>query len=183
MEAASAQEQRTRLQAAMSLLAALAGGLEDGIGASAQTVTYVAGKNLGRQWAMGAQRTEDVEAALRQLEAILYEHHCQWHFETFRPQADGEAQGAGAGGEAEGAGGADEEVMLVFRDCMIRQSLFRFGHAQRGSLCNMMNGFFGGALERILGREANLEIVHAGENACYKRLRLKRAGGGAGVLQ
>lgn len=72
--------------------------------------------------------------------------------------------------------GEDEEVLLVFRDCMIRQSLFRFGHAQRGSLCNMMYGFFAGGLERILGREANLEIIHAGENACYKRLRVKRAG-------
>ena len=66
--------------------------------------------------------------------------------------------------------------MLAFRDCMIRQSLFVYGHAQKGSLCNMMFGFFAGALENITGRKSDLEIVHAGENACYKRLTL-RAGG------
>ena len=64
--------------------------------------------------------------------------------------------------------------MLVFRDCMIRQSLFLFGHAQRGSLCNMMYGFFAGALENIMGRQSRLEILHAGENACYKRLTIER---------
>jgi len=63
--------------------------------------------------------------------------------------------------------------MLVFRDCMIRQSLFRFGHAQKGSLCNMMFGFFAGALQNVMDRESILEIVHSGENACYKRLIIK----------
>jgi len=52
--------------------------------------------------------------------------------------------------------------MLVFRDCMIRQSLFMFGHAQQGSLCNMMFGFFSGALENIMGRSCQLTIVSCG---------------------
>ncbi len=60
--------------------------------------------------------------------------------------------------------------MLVFRDCMIRQSLFMFGHHQKGSVCTMMFGFFAGALEMIMGRQSTLDIVHAGENACYKKL-------------
>jgi hypothetical protein len=34
----------------------------------------------------------------------------------------------------------------------------------------MMYGFFAGALQNIMGRESSLEIVHAGENACYKKL-------------
>ena len=67
------------------------------------------------------------------------------------------------------------EVLLVFRDCMIRQSLFRFGHSQKGSLCNMMYGFFAGALQNIMGCESSLEIVHAGENACLKKLVVRRA--------
>jgi len=41
---------------------------------------------------------------------------------------------------------------------MIRQALFCFGHAQRGSLCTTMYGFFSGALETITGSKAELEI-------------------------
>jgi predicted hydrocarbon binding protein len=64
-------------------------------------------------------------------------------------------------------------MLLVFRDCMIRQSLLRFGHPQQGSLCNMMYGFFAGALETIMGKKATLEIRHAGENACLKMLTVE----------
>ncbi len=56
---------------------------------------------------------------------------------------------------------------------MIRQALFRFGHPQEGSLCNMMYGFFAGALESIMGKKATLEIKHAGENACLKVLTVQ----------
>jgi predicted hydrocarbon binding protein len=165
---------RAQLQGAMGLLAALAGGLEEGIGVTANTVTYTAGKNLGRQLASEAEQTDTVEEALERLRKVLHERHCLWQYELFTPKGQTEAIVRDAGGE---------EVMLVFRDCMIRQSLFRFGHVQRGSLCNMMYGFFAGALERILGREANLEIVHAGENACYKRLRVRCAPAGEGAPQ
>lgn len=51
----------------MALLAALAGGLEDGIGVSANTVTYIAGKNLGRQLACQAEHTDDIQEALVRL--------------------------------------------------------------------------------------------------------------------
>jgi hypothetical protein len=66
-----------------------------------------------------------------------------------------------------------QEVMLVFRDCMIRQTLFKFGHHQKGSLCNLMTGFFASALQTMLGHESRLEIIHAGENACIKKLILQ----------
>ncbi|MBU1566666.1 MAG: hypothetical protein KJ630_13690, partial [Proteobacteria bacterium] len=67
----------------------------------------------------------------------------------------------------------ERQMLLVFRDCMIRQSLLRFGHPQQGSLCNMMYGFFAGALETIMGKKASLEIRHAGENACLKMLTVE----------
>jgi hypothetical protein len=92
---------------------------------------------------------------------VLRENDCLWQFEPFkahdRPQMISHTE--------EG-----DEIMLVFRECMIRQSLFKFGHHQKGSLCNMMYGFFSGALKNIMGKESNLEILHAGENGCYKRL-------------
>ena len=62
---------------------------------------------------------------------------------------------------------------------MIRQSLFTFGHHQKGSLCNMMFGFFSGALQNIMGHDSTLEILHAGENACYKRLIIHSGENGA----
>ena len=61
----------------------------------------------------------------------------------------------------------------MFRDCMIRQALYCYGHDQKGSLCYMMYGFFSGALDNIMGVRSKLEIVHAGENACLKRLQLQ----------
>jgi len=96
---------------------------------------------------------------------VLERNQCLWHFETFQPTA----QETLVTKTPEG-----DEVMLVFRDCMIRQSLFLYGHHQKGSLCNMMFGFFAGALGEIMGSRSHLEIVHAGENACYKRLLVYR---------
>ncbi len=155
---------RASLQEAMNLLATLAGGIEEAVGRTANSVTYVAGKNLGRRFSEKARKTGDIVEALAEVQQVLESNNCLWMYETFRPKTQ-----AGLVRKTE----QGEEILLVFRDCMIRQSLFSFGHAQRGSLCNMMFGFFAGALERILQREANLEILHAGENACYKVLRVR----------
>jgi hypothetical protein len=66
------------------------------------------------------------------------------------------------------------ELKLVFRNCMVRSSLFRYGHPQRQSLCLMNHGLFCGLVEKIYGRPAELEILHAGENACLKLLTVGR---------
>ncbi len=152
---------RLTLQHAMSFLGALASGIEDAVGDEAMSVTCVAGKDLGKRLSAGAAGTDDIEKALDEVRRVLRENRCMWCFEAFRPTSRPQLVEHTAEGD---------EVMLVFRDCMIRQSLFRFGHAQKGSLCNIMSGFFAGALENIMGRRSQLTIVHAGENACYKRL-------------
>ena len=38
----------------------------------------------------------------------------------------------------------------------------------------MMNGFFSGAILNIMGCDSTLQIIHAGENACLKKLTVKR---------
>lgn len=158
-------EQRKALQEAMIFLGAIASGMEQAIGESATGISYLAGVNLGKKLSEKAGRADRIEEALDEVRKVLIQNNYDWLFEPFvthdREQAVLET--------SEG-----DEVMLVFRDCMIRQSLFRFGHAQKGSLCNMMYGFFAGALQNIMGRESKLEIVHAGENACYKRLVVGR---------
>ncbi|HBG06591.1 MAG: hypothetical protein A2075_15110 [Geobacteraceae bacterium GWC2_58_44] len=159
-------EQRLALQEAMVFLGAIASGLEQAVGESATGISYLAGVNLGRKLSEGLPRAETIEQALAAVREVLLSNNYLWLFEPFQTHDKPAMVQAGEEGE---------EVMLVFRDCMIRQSLFRFGHAQKGSLCNMMYGFFAGALQNVMGRESSLEIVHAGENACYKRLVVGRA--------
>jgi predicted hydrocarbon binding protein len=154
------QDLRYSLQEAMSFLAAIASGLEEALGEPANTVSNIAGKKLGSQFAAG-HTNDDLLAALAEVQQILRENGCLWQFEPFKPKNQNEMVEQTPDGQS---------LQLVFRDCMIRQALFRFGHHQKGSLCNLMNGFFAAALEHIMGRQSQLEIVHAGENACLKRL-------------
>ena len=158
--------QRQALQEALVFLGSLASGLEQAVGESAKGISYLAGANLGKKLSEGVPRAENMEQALAAVREVLLKNNYLWLFEPFQPHDMPELVQTGADGA---------EVMLVFRDCMIRQALFRFGHCQKGSLCNMMNGFFAGALQNIMGRESTLEIMHAGENACYKRLAVGRA--------
>ena len=154
-------EQRAQLQETMTFLGAIASGIEEAIGESAGSISYLAGKRLGMQFSEKAPKTNDIVKALELVRDVLKENDCLWQFEPFqthdRPSM---IQPVDNG----------KEIMLVFRDCMIRQSLFKFGHPQKGSLCTMMFGFFSGALKNIMGKESTLDIVHAGENGCYKRL-------------
>lgn len=158
--------QRLALQDAMVFLGAIASGTELAIGESANSIAYLAGVNLGKKLSEGVAHTGDILQALDSTRDVLFNNDYLWLFEPFKTHDQENLVRESEDGT---------EVMLVFRDCMIRQSLFRFGHAQKGSLCNMMYGFFAGALQNIMGRESSLEIVHAGENSCYKKLIVRRA--------
>ncbi|MBW4054072.1 MAG: hypothetical protein HIU83_01465 [Proteobacteria bacterium] len=158
-------QQRLALQDAMVFLGAIASGTEQAIGESANSISYLAGVNLGKKLSVGIAHTDDIEQALNSTRDVLEQNDYLWLFETFKTHD----QDTVIKESDEGT-----EVMLVFRDCMIRQSLFRFGHTQKGSLCNMMYGFFAGALQNIMARESSLEIIHAGENACFKKLIIRR---------
>jgi predicted hydrocarbon binding protein len=151
----------------MNFLGALATGIEDAIGRPANSMAYVAGKRLGKKLSRNAPKTDDIEKALDAVRKVLASNSCLWHFETVIPEDRKNLIEKTEDGD---------EVLIVFRDCMIRQALFSFGHHQKGSLCNMMYGFFSGALENITGCKSQLQIMHAGENACLKRLTLDRDG-------
>ena len=157
--------ERAALQESMTFLGAIAGGLEQALGESANDISYLAGKRLGIKLSADAPRAADLESALETVRQLLVDNGCLWHFETFKPHDRVDLV------EVTDAG---ENILLVFRDCMIRQSLFRFGHPQKGSLCRLMYGFFAGALYNILGEDSTLDIIHAGENACLKQLTIHR---------
>jgi predicted hydrocarbon binding protein len=156
---------RKSLQESMNFLGALASGIEDAIGRPANSMAYVAGKRLGKKLSRNAEKTEDIEMALAEVRKVLEANSCLWQFDTVMPEGRKSLIETTEDGD---------EVLLVFQDCMIRQSLFSFGHHQKGSLCNMMYGFFSGALENITGCRSQLKILHAGENACLKKLVLER---------
>ena len=155
-------KKRRTLQETMNFMAALSAGIEPILGRGANSMTMSAGRSLGREFSQDAKKTSDLLEAVDEVRTILQKNNCLWGFETFKPVSQNEVITKNENGQS--------QVQLVFRDCMIRQALFRFGHPQEGSLCNMMYGFFAGALESIMGKKATLEIKHAGENACLKIL-------------
>lgn len=155
-------KKRRTLQETMNFMAALSAGIEPILGRGANSMTMSAGRNLGRKFSADAKRTTDLLEAVGEVRNILVTNSCLWGFEPFKPEGQDNFILAKENG--------DSELLLIFRDCMIRQALFRFGHPQEGSLCNMMYGFFAGALETIMGKKATLTIKHAGENACLKVL-------------
>jgi len=158
-------KKRRTLQETMNFMAALSAGIEPILGRGASSMTMSAGRNLGRKFSEGARHTDDLLEAIDEVRSILVANSCLWGFEPFKPVDQSELVAVTENGS--------RQVLLVFRDCMIRQALFRFGHPQQGSLCNMMYGFFAGALESIMGKKASLEIKHAGENACLKVLTVE----------
>lgn len=158
-------KKRRTLQETMNFMAALSAGIEPILGRGANSMTMSAGRNLGRKFSEDAQKTDDLLEAINEVRRVLVANNCLWLFEPFKPVDQAAMITTNDKGE--------NQVLLVFRDCMIRQALFRFGHPQQGSLCNMMYGFFAGALENIMGKKATLEIKHAGENACLKVLTVE----------
>ena len=158
-------KKRRTLQETMNFMAALSAGIEPILGRGANSMTMSAGRNLGRKFSENAKQTDDLLEAVDEVRRVLVENNCLWLFEPFKPEGQAEMITKNEKGES--------QILLVFKDCMIRQALFRFGHPQQGSLCNMMYGFFAGALESIMGKKATLEIKHAGENACLKVLTVQ----------
>jgi predicted hydrocarbon binding protein len=134
------------------------------LGRGASPITFRAGRAVGLK--TEAPRTSsDIEKALELLSDRLLSHGIVWPFRIYRRDGQDGAFYEKAGGTA---------VQLVFSHCMVRCALFRYGHEQRRSLCMMNHGLFCGHLQRILGTKADLEILHAGENACLKELLISQ---------
>jgi len=158
-------EQLQSLQGLMVFLASLASGLEDVLGRGAGAITYRAGRSAGRKTAVKGHEPEDLLKALD----LVWEEMCRlgmrWRFQPYQP--------AGQAGLVTEEGG-QRKLQLVFDNCMVRCALFHYGHPQKLSLCLMNHGLFCGLLEQIHGGRANLDILHAGENACLKVLTVEK---------
>lgn len=154
-----------RLHGLMVFLASAANGLELLLGRGAPSVTFRAGRGTGLKVKVQQQEKSDLLKALNVLTDEMKRIGIEWPFEVYKKKTDASAI-TQEGGKT--------KVKLVFRHCMVRSSLFRYGHPQKQSLCMMNHGLFCGLLEQIYGVKANLDIIHAGENACIKELTLDK---------
>jgi predicted hydrocarbon binding protein len=160
------QVERGELDGLMVIMASLSHGLEQVLGRGAATVTFRAGRKIGLRSEV-TERSEELAKALDILQTELEHKGIRWPFEIWKPQ-DAES----AFYERDG----NLATKLVFRNCMVRCSLFRYSHEQQLSLCMMNHGLFCGYLQNILGKRVDLQILHAGECACLKELTVIEGG-------
>ena len=156
-------ETRNELQGLLVVMASLSHGLEQVLGRGAETVTFRSGRTVGLKSNI-TEKEDDLLVALGKVGEALKGNGIEWPFEAWKPAADKNFVYQKDGRQA---------VKLVFRNCMVRCALFRYGHEQKQSLCMMNHGLFCGYVQKITGKRAELEILHAGENACLKELTLQ----------
>ncbi|MEI8261940.1 MAG: hypothetical protein WCG77_10625 [Actinomycetes bacterium] len=77
-------EARAELQETMRFLGAVAAGIEDAVGQTANSITYLAGKELGHRFSQDAHRTDDIQEALTEVRRVLNANNCLWGFEAFK---------------------------------------------------------------------------------------------------
>jgi hypothetical protein len=159
-------EHLQKVQGLMVLLSSLANGLDEMFGQGAASITYRAGRTVGLKTTVRQQEREDLLKALEIVSLTMNDIGIHWAFEPYkRKEDDGLIT----------VENDQQQIQLVFRNCMVRSSLFRYGHPQHLSLCMMNHGLFCGLLEKVCGLPANLNITHAGENACLKVLTVGKA--------
>jgi hypothetical protein len=166
MEATDHLATRKKIQKAMIFMGALAKGTEKLQKKASTAVGFMAGKKVGLNSIsdLNVGQVDEPLEALKLLSTALIKQGIHWNFQPFKH--------AHMNSFIEHKDGK-QHIYLVFKDCMIRNVLFHYSHAQKESLCIMSHGIFSGALEAIMpGYEIDLEIQHAGPNACYKILTL-----------
>lgn len=156
----SIEQKRGELQGLQVLMASISHGLETVLGRGAAPITFRAGRTIGCKATVG-EHTTDVLQALEVVDRELVRAGIRWPFELWKPDQATDFFYAKNGGSA---------AKIVFRNCLVRSALFRYSHEQKQSLCLMNHGFFCGYLQNVLGKRVDLDIIHAGENACLKEL-------------
>lgn len=159
---------RQTTEGLMVFMASLSHGLEQVLGRGAAPVTFRAGRTVGLKADLATRPDLPLEDAVALVRRELGTRGINWELELWKPTS-----ATSHFYEKEGK----KAAKLVFRNCMVRCSLFRYSHEQKLSLCMMNHGLFCGFLQKITGQRADLEILHAGESACLKELTLTPGGG------
>jgi len=155
------QTEVEKFQKIAYFLAALAHGAENNLGKGVNSVCALAGKKFGKEAVQHSGASAEPLKALESLTKALQEKGLCWEIEPF----------PGEDGQLIREEGKEKKMRLVFRTCMVRNSLFLYAHEQKQSLCYMAHGVFAGAMEKMMpGCSVKLEIVQACPNACLKEM-------------
>ncbi|UTB33335.1 MAG: hydrocarbon binding protein (contains V4R domain) [Methanobacterium sp. ERen5] len=152
------------LHVLMKFVGSMSSALEQVSGRGANAIVYQAGKRMGHEAGKMVEKTDDLEKAMQELSEIL---GAEFYFDMWKP----------AGQEGYTIEKGDETVVkLIFRDCVVRQTLRRTGLPQKGPLCYLLYGYTVGAVEEVMDIRGKLDIDHVGPNACLKTLTIKWSG-------
>jgi len=157
----SDQPKHDEVQGLMVLLASFSHGLEETIGRGAKSVVFRAGKGVGAK-CEAKEKTEDPIKAIELVEQELGRKGVACEVVPWKPASESSYVYEKGDGRL--------ALKVVCRNCVIRCALFRYSHEQQQSLCNLNQGEFCGIFQKITGKTASLDIIHAGENACLKEL-------------
>ncbi len=149
------------LPALMRISGALSQTLHNLLGRSGSAPAFIAGRNLAKDVArdVGVEQTEDVENALEQLANAF---KGGWKFVVWHKKGVPQIRKENG----------NTVIDLVFRECVIRETLKEVNGEQQGPLCRVASGFIAGLLEEITGKRVELEIIHAGPRSCLKELTI-----------
>ncbi|HIE33794.1 MAG TPA: hydrocarbon binding protein (contains V4R domain) [Candidatus Altiarchaeales archaeon] len=153
------------LHALMDVVGATVDSLESTAGMGAGAMCYMAGKRLGKRIGAMIGRKSGLESAIDALSGYI---EGGWKIELWKPVKENDFVTEE---------GNQIRAKLVFRDCIVRQTLERQGIPQKRTMCYLTNGYVCGAIEVMLGMRNKIDL-HAGNNACLKELTLTREEGG-----
>ncbi len=154
---------RLRLQHLMVFMGSVSDATEKVFGVSAGIMNARVARQLGARAVEGREKVPagDLMAALEEVNLALDDIGLMWRIEPWKKQEQSDFM-VRVGGKT--------RLKVVFRDCLIRDSLFHYGHPLGEALCQMAHGYYAGAVEGIAGGRVDLLLLHAGENACLKEL-------------
>ncbi|MCD4708201.1 MAG: hypothetical protein K8S62_10730 [Candidatus Sabulitectum sp.] len=160
------QREKDRLHGIAFLIGSLTHAAEKNLGQGSLSSCALAGKKFGQEAVEDTETTQDPIKAIKILNEALKQRGIVWDFVPFQGDKENLIE------EKDGK----QVIRLVFNTCMVRNALFRYAHEQKLSLCYMSHGVFAGAMEKIMpGKKVELEILHAGPNACLKELIVEDA--------
>ncbi len=131
------------------------------LGKGAPAMMYQAGRDAGRAEGCAAERTDDLDDALR---GALVEGESVWRFEHWRDPGQEDDWVESNGRRA---------AWLVFRRCPLMDLTHSVGSAPGGLLCQAIHGYMSGCMEQSLGRRVDMKIVHCGPRACKVLLEMR----------
>lgn len=156
------EEYETALHAVMDISGEMVHIIESATGKGARALCYTVSKGYGAKLGMMLGKKNGVEEALD----ALNENQDWWNINLWSKHDEPLIE------ESDGV----KKFKILIRDCTVRQTLLRVNLPQRSTMCHLTNGYIIGALEAMLDVKGNIEILHAGNNACLKEITLTLKG-------